>query len=788
LLTAKDREQSETGSTRGSTTFTYDELGRQLTMTEATGSSPDVASLTTSTYDNLDRKLSETVGGVQTTTWTYDIGGRQIRTDDEFTCATTTYDYRDLAMVVTEGLDPVTCGGTSQRVITNFYDLLGRLTSSEITAGEGDNDILADPTYDSAGHQLTTSATRAGATTSSSFKVNPLDETIEEVRSENGSPVSWSRTNYDAAGNATDRCVWNAAPTELCKALPITMSPEPAVRTTTGYDARNNRTSLAIPGVGTTTYDAAHEYAVDTVYVPTKTNGSGEVIAEHRSDHQYDSRYRLIAIDHSVCPVTPNTHTCTASAVVTGSDDYAHDDNDNRIQVTEANGAGTLDRHYCHDALNRLLSTRSAPGCTSGLLEAYTYDDAGNRLTAGSTSFSYDAQGQLASCSPSCGTIAHDDTGRTSQWNGWHLTYDGEGRLASACKVSGCASGDMVTMRYDADGRRVELVTRPNGQAAVTTTFRYQGSSIAQEYVGTSPVLSRTYVTDEAGGIVKFCDPDCTGSNPQYLVTWNGHGDALALWRINADGTLTLANSFTYTTWGAPTTATHNGIADKGFRFLYVGRYGVAWDNALSLGLHHMGARHYSPSLGRFLQPDPSALEDNLYRYAANSPATGADPTGLDVLEDVLRRLNLNPRERARCRGNLLECAVWGRESWFATEEAKSRFGRSVFTDGLGDAYRHCLWQCGLTARLGARRAESWGDIHEAQGNVSGREALARLMDQRNNRTGRRLGSIIPGWAPLILVRQAQKAFCRRALSNGSLWVIRNGRIVQANPHAQARR
>jgi RHS repeat-associated protein len=56
---------------------------------------------------------------------------------------------------------------------------------------------------------------------------------------------------------------------------------------------------------------------------------------------------------------------------------------------------------------------------------------------------------------------------------------------------------------------------------------------------------------------------------------------------------------------------------------------GLAMDNALGLGLLHMGARHYSPSLGRFLQPDPSALEANLYAYAANSPVTKVDPSGL---------------------------------------------------------------------------------------------------------------------------------------------------------------
>jgi hypothetical protein len=42
-----------------------------------------------------------------------------------------------------------------------------------------------------------------------------------------------------------------------------------------------------------------------------------------------------------------------------------------------------------------------------------------------------------------------------------------------------------------------------------------------------------------------------------------------------------------------------------------------------------MGARHYSPTLGRFLQPDPSALETNLYGYGANSPVSRVDPSGL---------------------------------------------------------------------------------------------------------------------------------------------------------------
>jgi hypothetical protein len=43
-----------------------------------------------------------------------------------------------------------------------------------------------------------------------------------------------------------------------------------------------------------------------------------------------------------------------------------------------------------------------------------------------------------------------------------------------------------------------------------------------------------------------------------------------------------------------------------------------------------MHARHYSPSLGRFLQPDPSRLDAQLFVYAGNGPVSRVDPSGLD--------------------------------------------------------------------------------------------------------------------------------------------------------------
>jgi RHS repeat-associated protein len=120
-----------------------------------------------------------------------------------------------------------------------------------------------------------------------------------------------------------------------------------------------------------------------------------------------------------------------------------------------------------------------------------------------------------------------------------------------------------------------------------------------------------------------------TADDGTYLVTWNGHGDALALSEIDPlNGTLTRANRFSYSTWGTPTLVIETGYGDLGFRYRYVGRYGVAWDGYAGAGLLYMRARHYSPEFGRFHQPDPAAAEANFYAYTGNNPISRVDPGG----------------------------------------------------------------------------------------------------------------------------------------------------------------
>jgi RHS repeat-associated protein len=189
-----------------------------------------------------------------------------------------------------------------------------------------------------------------------------------------------------------------------------------------------------------------------------------------------------------------------------------------------------------------------------------------------------------------------------------------------------------VTFTYDGEGHRTRIQTTSAAGATSTTDFRYQGDAIVEEIVTDSGhpsgAVVRRYAVDDAGSTVKLTIPAGEPYAGDYLVNWNGHGDALNLLRVNADGTTTLANSFSYTSWGAPTTTTHNGIGDLGFRFLYVGQHDVQWDNAFGLGLLYMHARHYGPTLGRFLQPDPVAAEENHFTYVSGNPITRSDPSG----------------------------------------------------------------------------------------------------------------------------------------------------------------
>ncbi|MEI7743323.1 MAG: RHS repeat-associated core domain-containing protein [Chloroflexota bacterium] len=695
------------GDDPGRTEYVYDTLGQTLQVTEAVGSSPDAATATTTGFDDLGRRTVLTTGGLQTTATGYDLGGRTVRTDDEFTCTTTAYDYRDLATQTIEGLASGTCSGGTPVTTTVTSDGLGRLTLRHVdTANEPEAH-----TYDAAGNTLSTTGKQAGTTTTSTYSLNPLDQVVSEVRSDG----STSKTTYDPSGNPVDRCTWSSTPAEACHdAVTAFANPQPATASSTVYDAQNQRISQTtrIGGASTaatTTYDPLHNFQISAFYLATHYDAQGRRDAEGQDLYTYDARHRLATITHQQCAVSAGTDTCTGTVTPAGSSSYGYDDNDNRISVTESSTGGTATtRTYCYDPRNQLIASNASTPCAGSPDEVYTFDDAGNRLSAGaptgtpvhgSRTFSYATDGQLDSCSnPTC-SVTYDDAGRTATLtdNGvsWTFIYEADGRLVSACRSTSCSGSiQRVDYLYDGDGHRTRITTTDPAAspATVATDLRYAGDTVVAESVGGT--VTRTYATDETGRIVQVCDPECA-TGTVYLVAWNGHGDATGLWREESGGGLTLANSYTYSTWGTPTTATHNGYGDLGFSFLYVGAHDVQWDNAFGLGLYYMHARHYSPALGRFLQPDPARAEANLYAYAAENPVTRTDACGTFGLSDLVDCSKLR-KEIERFYRELQDRADELRE-----DAGRMRFGGLVWGRTLiGERIQYEGWRRGLLRRL----------------------------------------------------------------------------------------
>ena len=85
------------------------------------------------------------------------------------------------------------------------------------------------------------------------------------------------------------------------------------------------------------------------------------------------------------------------------------------------------------------------------------------------------------------------------------------------------------------------------------------------------------------------------------------------------DNTGAVTSSYSYSPWGES-----NSLSGSIF-----GYTGQRFDS--ETGLYYYKARHYSPALGRFLQPDPIGYAGgmNLYEYANSEPVGRNDPLGL---------------------------------------------------------------------------------------------------------------------------------------------------------------
>jgi len=268
------------------------------------------------------------------------------------------------------------------------------------------------------------------------------------------------------------------------------------------------------------------------------------------------------------------------------------------------------------DGFNRLTSRT----VTSGTLQNYTYayDRYGNRVsqTPLQGGYTFDPTINASNNHITTSGYTYDAAGNMTSDTVHSYTYDAEGNIT---KVDGGTTAQYV---YDVFNRRVHVQT-----ASATNEYIY-------DYAGrrVSTWLSPNNYGSE-GRI--YWDGEQFAYRSTDGTTYFDHQDTLGTERMRTNYSGTAGSSYVSLPWGDGYTATVNAS-------------GADQDNEHFAGLErdaesdteHAQFRNYASAQGRWLAPDPymgnydltNPQSMNRYAYGLNNPTSMLDPSGLFTL------------------------------------------------------------------------------------------------------------------------------------------------------------
>jgi RHS repeat-associated protein len=661
------------------TAYTWDNVGNQLTVD---GPLSGTADTRRTRYDD-DREVVGVVGPDPDGTGslknrarrlTYNADGQVTKTEIGTVLSQSDADWANFAPLETvdntydSNARPVSAklsaGGTAYALIQTSYDSLGRVSCTaqrmDPTASlPADVCTLSPPdriskmTYDPVGRPLSETdglgATEA-STTSVTYTDNGKLATLKDGKNNVTTYV------YDGYDRATDMQMPDFAtnPSDYVHLVLDNNGNPTSERLRSGsaialtYDHLNRVTLKGLPGTEpdvSYTYDnlgrvlSANQTGNNLSFTwdalgrnLTQTGPEGTVTslwdgAGRRTKVTYPGTGLYVNYDYLV---TGDAQKIRENGLTTGVGvlaTYAYDNLGNRTSVTFGNGASET---YAYDPVSRLKTLTNNLANTAddltigGSTTPISYNAASEITSAPRSNSAYSYTGYAASSHAYGINALNQITTNTYSGTTKNFTYDNNGNLTSDGTssfgyssqnqlTSATVSGVTSSLTYDPAMRLFQVA------GTSTTRFAYDGVNPIAEYDGSNNLVRR-YV--DAPGIdqpIVWYEGTTIDSTTRRFLAADERGSIISV----SDSSGNKLAIDTYDEYGIPAFGT---LANQ--RFGYTGQMWLP-----EVGLWSYKARMYSPTLGRFMQADPSGFDGgiNLYGYTGNDPVNSVDPIGLSA-------------------------------------------------------------------------------------------------------------------------------------------------------------
>ncbi|MDD2231065.1 MAG: RHS repeat-associated core domain-containing protein, partial [Candidatus Cloacimonetes bacterium] len=288
-------------------------------------------------------------------------------------------------------------------------------------------------------------------------------------------------------------------------------------------------------------------------------------------------------------------------------------------------GGIAITNSYVFDNLSRLLSEK----LNSDAAVSYSYDLAGNCLSAGGSSYTY-THNKLDG-------VLHDSSGNITNMvqNGvtLDLAWNSQGQLTSV-------STNGVFAESNTWGPLGNRLSTSNANGVVF--HAYNGAQCIADYTASGDLLASYTWGSGIDNLLAVAVYDGNTTNTYYAVK-----DHLNSVHALIDDSGSTVMTVAYNAWSTPLNSSLS-IQNSSFRlrYLWQGR-----EYSYATGLYNFRARWYFSSVGRWISKDPIGLEGglNLYVFCGNNPVNFVDPWGfceerygkrMDAIDQAINQLD----------------------------------------------------------------------------------------------------------------------------------------------------